>query len=120
VALGPDGLVVGGGRYMLEAAQLARFREAVAASGSGAKLIAVVDGLREKGYDLGGQELKRVPPPFPQDHQRGDLLRYKRLFYWQQWKIGPWIATPAVRERVAQAWSDGATLNAWLSRHVDV
>ena len=120
VALGPDGLVVGGGRYMLEAAQLARFREAVAASGSGAKLIAVVEGLREKGYDLGGQELKRVPPPFPQDHQRGDLLRYKRLFYWQQWKIGPWIATPAVRERVAQAWSDGATLNAWLSRHVDV
>jgi len=120
VALGPAGLVVGGGRYMLEAAQLARFREAVAASGSGAKLIAVVDGLREKGYDLGGQELKRVPPPFPQDHQRGDLLRYKRLFYWQQWKIGPWIATPAVRERVAQAWSDGATLNAWLSRHVDV
>jgi uncharacterized protein (TIGR02453 family) len=120
VALGPDGLVVGGGRYMLEAAQLARFREAVAASGSGAKLIAVIDGLRKKGYDLGGQELKRVPPPFPQDHQRGDLLRYKRLFYWQQWKIGPWIATPAVRERVAQAWSDGATLNAWLSRHVDL
>jgi uncharacterized protein (TIGR02453 family) len=120
VALGPDGLVVGGGRYMLEAAQLARFRGAVAASGSGAKLVAVVDGLRKKGYDLGGQELKRVPPPFPQDHQRGDLLRYKRLFYWQQWKIGPWIATPAVRERVAQAWSDGAPLNAWLSRHVDV
>jgi uncharacterized protein (TIGR02453 family) len=120
VALSPEGLVVGGGRYMLEAAQLARFREAVAASGSGAKLVALVDGLRKKGYDLGGQELKRVPPPFPQDHRRGGLLRYKRLFYWQQWKIGPWIATPAVRERVAGAWSDGATLNAWLSRHVDV
>jgi uncharacterized protein (TIGR02453 family) len=120
VALGPEGLVVGGGRYMLDAAQLARFREAVAVSGSGAKLVALVEGLRKKGYDLGGQELKRVPPPFPQDHQRGDLLRYKRLFYWQQWKIGPWIATPAVRERVAEAWSDGATLNAWLSRHVDV
>ena len=94
VALGPEGLVVGGGRYMLEAAQLARFREAVAGSGSGAKLVAVVDGLRKKGYDLGGQELKRVPPPFPQDHQRGDLLRYKRLFYWQQWKIGPLDCNP--------------------------
>jgi uncharacterized protein (TIGR02453 family) len=120
VALGPEGLVVGGGRYMLDAAQLARFREAVASSGSGAKLVAIVDGLRKKGYDLGGQELKRVPPPHPQDHHRGDLLRYKRLFYWQQWKIGPWIAMPAVRERVAEAWTDGATLNTWLSRHVDV
>lgn len=120
VALGPDGLVVGGGRYMLDTAQLARFREAVAASGSGAKLVGIVDGLREKGYDLGGQELKRVPPPFPQDHRRADLLRYKRLFYWQQWTIGPWIATRAVKERVAGAWGDGATLNAWLTRHIDV
>ncbi|HEV2030302.1 MAG TPA: DUF2461 domain-containing protein [Candidatus Dormibacteraeota bacterium] len=120
VALGAAGLVVGGGRYMMDAAQLARFREAVAASGSGSKLAAIIDRLREKGYDMGGQELKRVPPPYPQDHGRGDLLRYKRLFYWQEWTIGPWIATPAVRERVTEAWGDGATLNAWLTRHLDV
>jgi hypothetical protein len=105
---------------MMDAAQLARFREAVAAPGSGAKLGSIVDELREKGYDVGGQELKRVPPPYPQDHRRGELLRHKRLFYWQQWAIGPWIATPAVRERVAETWNDGATLNAWLSRHLDV
>jgi uncharacterized protein (TIGR02453 family) len=120
VALSPEGLGVGGGRYMVDAAQLARFREAAATPGSGTKLVAIVDGLRKKGYDIGGQELKRVPPPYPQDHSRADLLRHKRLFYWQQWAVGPWIATPSVRERVAKAWLDGATLNAWLTRHLDV
>ena len=120
ISLGAEGLGVGGGRYMMDAAELARFREAVAASGSGSKLVAIVGALREKGYDVGGQELKRVPPPFPRDHPHGDLLRHKRLFYWRQWTIGPWIATPAVKERLAEAWTDGANLNAWLARHLDV
>jgi uncharacterized protein (TIGR02453 family) len=118
VALDATGLVAAGGRYMMEAPHLVRFREAVAASRSGAKLSAIVDGLRTRGYEIGGQELKRVPPPHPQDHPRGDLLRHKKLIYWRRWEIGPWIATPEVLERVAQAWRDGAELNAWLAKHV--
>ena len=35
VALDAEGLVAGGGRYMMEPAELAAFREAVAAKGSG-------------------------------------------------------------------------------------
>jgi uncharacterized protein (TIGR02453 family) len=119
VALDAAGLVVGGGRHVMEPAQLARFREAVAASGSGGELALIIAGLREKGYEVAGQELKRVPPPFAQDHPRSDLLRHKRLIYWQRWTVEPWIATPAARERVAQAWSDGSNLNAWLARHLD-
>jgi uncharacterized protein (TIGR02453 family) len=119
VALDAEGLVAGGGRHMMEPPQLASFREAVDSSASGKKLVAILAALREKKYDLAGQELKRVPPPYPQDHPRGDLLRYKRLYYWQAWKAGPWIAAPGARERVAQAWRDGADLNAWLARQVD-
>src|SRR5579864_7500719 len=37
VALDAEGLVDGGGRYMMEPAELAAFREAVAAKGSGEK-----------------------------------------------------------------------------------
>jgi uncharacterized protein (TIGR02453 family) len=118
VALDAEGLMVGGGTYEMDAAQLARFREAVAASGSGTKLAAIVAALRDKGYDVGGQELKRVPSPNPQDHPRADLLRHKRLIYWRRWPAGKWIATAAARERVVQAWKDGADLNAWLAKHV--
>jgi len=119
VALDASGLVAAGGRYMMDAQQLARFREAILAEGSGRRLVAIVAGLRDRNYEVGGQELKRVPPPHSRDHPRGDLLRHKRLIYWQRWEIGPWIATVEARERVAQAWRDGAELNAWLATHLD-
>src|SRR6266568_1746656 len=114
-----DILVAAGGRYMMDAAQLARFRAGIAAERSGQDLAKIVAALRGKGYDVEGQELKRVPPPHPQDHPRGELLRHKRLIYWKRWPIEPWIATAAARERIAKVWRDGADLNAWLARHID-
>jgi uncharacterized protein (TIGR02453 family) len=119
VALDASGLVAGGGRYVIDAPQLTHFRDAIAADRSGGELAATVDRLREKAYELGGQELKRVPRPHPQDHPRRDLLRHNRLMYWRRWAIGPWIATPEALDRVAQVWRDGAELNAWLTRHLE-
>jgi len=119
VSLDATSLVAAGGRYMLEVQELARFREAAAAAKPGAALGRIVGALREKGYEIGGQDLKRVPPPYPRDHPRADLLRHKRLIYWRRWKIEPWIATITVRERVAEVWRDGAELSSWLSTHVD-
>ena len=118
VALDAHHLVAAGGRYMVDGPELARFREAVAAEASGRELAGIVEELLAKGYQIGGLELKRVPAPHPQDHPRGGLLRHKRLIYSRRWEIGPWIATAEPRERVAQAWRDGAALNAWWTRRV--
>jgi len=119
VALDAEGLVAAGGRYMVDDVQLKRLREAVASDRSGKQLVAIVAALRKKGYDVEGQELKRVPSPYPQDHPRAELLKHKRLIYWKRWPSGAWIATARVKERVAQAWRDGADLDAWLKRNVD-
>jgi uncharacterized protein (TIGR02453 family) len=119
VALDADNLTAAGGRYMVEGDQLARFRSAVAADRSGKELSAIVAALQERGYEIGGLELKRVPGPYPQDHPRADLLKYKRLYYWKTWPVGPWIATAGVGDRVAQAWRDGAPLNRWCAKHLD-
>ena len=119
VALDAEGLVAAGGRYMVEDTQLRRLREAVAADRSGKELVAIVAELRKKGYDVEGKELKRVPPPYPQDHPRADLLKHKRLIYWKRWPAGPWIATAKARDRVAQAWREGAALEAWCARNMD-
>ena len=119
VALDASGLVAAGGRYMMDADQLGRYRKATAADRSGANLERIVGVLRKQRYEIGEQHLKRVPPPYPQDHPRGELLRHKHLIYWRQWEIEPWIATAAVREKVAKVWRDGAELNTWLARHVD-
>jgi len=119
IALDAEGLVAAGGRYMLEDGQLRKLREAIASDRSGKQLVAIVSDLRKKGYQVEGQELKRVPPPYPQDHPRADLLRHKRLIYWKRWPVEPWIATPSVRARVSKAWRDGEALNQWCAKHMD-
>ena len=119
VALDSDNLTAAGGRYMVDGEQLGRLRKAVAADRTGKELVAIVAALQSKGYEIGGQDLKRVPSPYPQDHPRAELLKHKRLIYWKTWPVGPWIATPKVREKVAKVWRDGAELDAWLARHMD-
>ena len=118
VALEARGLTAAGGLYHVEPEQLLRYREAVAADRSGAELAGVVAGLRSRGYEIGGLELKRVPSPYPKDHPRGELLRHKRLIYWKRWEVGRWIATREALERVAQAWRDGGELKSWLAREL--
>lgn len=120
VALDATTLVAAGGRHMMDGPQLARFREAVADGRTGSRLAEIVAGLRAKGYEIGGQELKRVPAPHGQDHPRADLLRHRRLIYWRRWEIGPWIATREPLERVGQVWRDGRDLTAWLAENLDV
>jgi hypothetical protein len=104
---------------MMDVTALARYRAGVAADSSGKKVVALVDALRDKGYEVNEPELKRVPPPFGQDHPRGDLLRMKQLIYWRRWEAGRWIATAEALERVREAWRDGAALNAWFTKYVD-
>jgi len=119
VALDAEGLVAAGGRYMVDDAQLKRLREATATDRSGKDLVDIVAALRKKGYEVEGQDLKRVPSAYPQDHPRADLLRHKRLFYWRRWPAEPWIATARAREKVAQVWRDGANLESWMHNHID-
>jgi len=119
VSLDGEGLVAAGGRYMMDTAQLARFREAIANDRSGTALDKIVASLRDKGYEVGGRELKRVPRPYPPDHPRADLLRHKHLIYWQRWPIEGWIRTSEARDRIVKVWRDGSGLNEWMARHID-
>jgi len=65
---------------MFSPAALERWRSAVAADETGARLAdAVAELVSKKKADIVGAELKRVPKPYEQDHPRGDLLRHKWL-----------------------------------------
>jgi len=118
VSLDAKGLVTGGGQYELSPQALARYREAVAKDSSGKPLADIVDRLQMQGYEIGGEELKRVPSPYPQDHPRARLLRHKRLFYWKSLGLQPWLGSPEARDHVAAAWRDGAELEAWVRKHI--
>ena len=77
----------------------------------------VLDGLRKKGYDVGGDQLKRVPKPWDDTHPRADLLRHKSLISWIDHPPAEWLHTATARAEVVKAWKALAPLNEWLARH---
>jgi uncharacterized protein (TIGR02453 family) len=117
VGIDAHGLHLGGGRFHLETAEIARFRTAVDDQASGSALVKVLDGLRKKGFEVGGDQLVRVPKPYDREHPRADLLRHKSLISWVDHAPAEWLHTPAARHEVAKAWKALAPLNAWLSEH---
>jgi uncharacterized protein (TIGR02453 family) len=75
--------VIASGLYMMEPAELARFRTAVADGKRGGELAKILAKLEKAGYPADTMHhedvLKKVPKGFDPEHPRGDLLRRKSL-----------------------------------------
>ena len=79
VSFGLDGEYVAVGAWHMSPEVLLRYRSALD-SPVGARIQAQVDGLLGRGFALEAMEkLKRVPPPYAQDHPRAELLKHKGL-----------------------------------------
>jgi len=118
LSLDARGFTVATGRYMLSPEEIAKFRKKVAADASGRQLAAIVSRLEKTGYDIGGEELKRVPPPWPQDHARAELLRRKSLYVWKNYGLQPWLGSSSARKHVVKMWSDAQPLNDWFKKNL--
>lgn len=116
VSLDARGFMVATGRYEMSPDDLAKFRKKAAAEPSGAQLADIVKKLRKSGYELGGEELKRVPAPWPQDHPRADLLRRKSLYVWKNFGLKPWLGSAACRKQVVKVLTDAQPLNDWFAK----
>jgi uncharacterized protein (TIGR02453 family) len=79
VRLGADELVLGAGITLFPPDVLLRFRQEVDHPRPGRELVALLRRLETAGVRVAGQRLKRVPPPFPAEHERAALLRHLGL-----------------------------------------
>jgi len=118
ISLDARGLMVASGRYEMTPEQLAKYRRKVAAPATGEPLAGITARLEKAGYQLGGEELKRVPAGWPQDHPRARLLRHKRLYAYRNFGLQPWLGTAAARRHVVRAWQDARPLNEWFAGNV--
>lgn len=117
--LGADGLRIAGGCYMPARDQLAKLRELIADDHRGPELIELVDGLRKAGMEVDSRDkLKTAPRGYPVDHPRIELLRMKGVIASRAHAPGPWVQTPAFRDRVVDGWHTLTPLNDWLDTHV--
>jgi uncharacterized protein (TIGR02453 family) len=118
VALAPEGMYVGGGYYRMAKDQIAAFRAAVAKDETGAPFAAEVAKAVKAGYEVGGEQLKRIPPGFDKEHPRGDLLRHKGIYLGQQLEPAAWMGTKKAADRVAKLWRGIRPVQQWLHANV--
>lgn len=119
IRLSASGLAAGSGMYMMDSAQLERYRKAVDAESSGSRLEELITGIRDRGVEVVSRDsLKTAPKGYRPDHPRIELLRHKGLIAWKEWPVEPWLATAGAKERVAGFLADARPLSDWLSQHV--
>ena len=79
VRISSDSIGFGGG-MAFDKQPLDRYRAAVADDRTGRALTTALAPLESlEGYELAGEDLKRVPAPYDADHPRAALLRHKML-----------------------------------------
>jgi uncharacterized protein (TIGR02453 family) len=80
VSFGLDGEFLGGGAWHMSPETLGRYRAALDDKRVGARIQSEVSKLAGLGFEISAMEkLKRVPPPYAQDHPRAELLKHKGL-----------------------------------------
>ncbi|MBE1608289.1 DUF2461 family protein [Actinopolymorpha pittospori] len=113
-----DGLDVSGGWAFSAREEVEKFRAAVADDSSGRALTEVVETLREEGFEVSGDLMKRVPRGYPPDHPRALLLRHRSLNAARHLDGDVWIHTPETVERVVATAAQLRPLLSWLADHV--
>ena len=116
VGIDAQGLHLGGGMFHAGPAEVQRLRAAVDDDTTGRVLSRLLGALRKAGWQVGGDQLKRVPKPWDDTHPRADLLRHKSLISWIDHEPEPWLHTAAARQRVAAGWTQLGPLNRWLEK----
>jgi len=96
-----------------------KFRAAVAAD-PGEQLVELLDRLRDKGFGVFGDTMKRVPRGYPADHPRAELLRHRTLGAGRALGCDDWLHTPEAVDRVLDALTELRPFVDWLGRHAGV
>ncbi|MEV7298664.1 DUF2461 family protein [Streptomyces clavifer] len=113
-----DGHHLKAGWHYPDPGQVPRYRAAVVAESSGARLAALTGSLGARGYGLTGDLMKRMPSGLPADHPRARLLRHRSLLAAAPPAGDDVALTPAAVDQVVDAAEELAPLLSWLSHHV--
>lgn len=113
--LSEDGLLMGGGRYDVPPAALARFRELVSDPRTSEDLDAVLAEVGAEGFALRTHDsLRTAPRGYTADHPRIELLRLKRLAVGREDDIAEWMWTPDAFDVISAGWRTVSVWCGWL------
>lgn len=106
-------LFVSVGMFRPDRAWVERFRQAVAGP-AGEQLRSIVEDLEKQGFQIGGEELKRIPRGYPADHSNARLLRYRGITANRRWLPTQWLGNSDTLSLITGTWRQAAPLSDWL------
>jgi uncharacterized protein (TIGR02453 family) len=118
VEIAAPGVRVGGGYYHAGGPDLSRIRAAIDTPHSGEELERLVAGLREKGFEIRGEQLRTSPRGYDAGHPRIDLLRYKSMSLGKSYGFDDTIHGPGLLDRVREDWRALRPLVEWVRERV--
>jgi uncharacterized protein (TIGR02453 family) len=117
-SFGLDGEYVALGAWHMEQPMLTRYRQLLDDRRLGGEINSIAEDLTARGWSLGSMEsLKRVPPPYPQDHPCAELLKRKGLAASIQPKEGI-SAKPAYVDWAEARLREAVPMMHWIDRHL--
>ncbi|WP_375000718.1 DUF2461 domain-containing protein [Aeromicrobium sp. CTD01-1L150] len=118
VQVGAPGVRVGAGFYRAEPGDLAAIREAIDDDRKGRRLQHLVSDLQERGWTVGGDQLKTAPRGYDANHPRIDLLRHRSLALSRDHGFAPYVHTADLLEHVREDWRAARPLVQWVVRAI--
>ena len=119
IHFGLDDSLVGLGQWELDKETLQVFRQAIADERKGGELAKALDRMKGAGFALHSHEaLKRVPPPFPQDHPRADLLKLKGLTVSLEDLPEELMPSPKLLDWLSDRLHQAAPVALWMDKHL--
>jgi uncharacterized protein (TIGR02453 family) len=119
IHFGLDDTMAAIGQWGMGKDALQVFRQAIDDQRKGGELKKVIDRLQAEGYHVSSHEsLKRVPPPYPQDHPRADLLKLKGIAVSVQDLPEDLMPTPKLLDWVSDKLHKAAPVAQWLEKHL--
>lgn len=112
------GLFLAAGYWDTSSPQVDRLRRAVADDVAGPELQRAIAAVTKAKFELGGEQLTRVPSGYDKEHPRADLLKYKSLTAHREFGCPTWLATKRAQSEVAKAFRTMTPLVTWLDTHV--
>jgi uncharacterized protein (TIGR02453 family) len=115
IQLAPDRMVIGAGITVFPPQYVVPYREAVDRPRTGRELLAILRRLGGEGWTIRASRRRRVPDPYPADHERGDLLRLTGLRVERPGPLPDAVFHPALPRALAPEYARLRPFHRWLA-----
>ena len=110
-----ESIMLGAGIYMFNKPQLKEYRESVINERLGNELSAITEELKNKGYDFGGKNYKKVPSGYDSMHKNSELLLYNGFYAGKSFKIPEEFYSKDFIDFCFEPYSEMLPVQQWLT-----